>query len=86
MHEQILDYLAEVNPEAVILDGFNEALISVGYSYNRLPVAIYDTNKIIEILTLDMTELEAIEYFYHNISCAYFSEHNPIFTILDAYY
>jgi hypothetical protein len=43
------------------------------------PVVAYDTNKIIEILSREMTEEEAIEYFDFNIIGAYVGERTPIY-------
>ena len=40
-------------------DGFDEAIIGVAERIGMEPVVAYDTNKIIEILSREMTEDEA---------------------------
>ena len=64
--------------EALLADGFSEALIGMG---NRSPydVAVYDYGKCIEILTRDMPHEDAVEYFDFNVSGAYVGEHTPVF-------
>jgi hypothetical protein len=46
---------------------FDEAIIGVAERIGMEAVVAYDTDKIIEILSRDMTEEEAIEYFDFNI-------------------
>jgi hypothetical protein len=60
-------------------DGFDEAIIGVAERIGMEPVVAYDTDKIIEILSRDMTEEEAIEYFEFNILGAYMGERTPVF-------
>jgi len=45
-----LEEILEINPEALKLDGFDEAIIGFGDRINMNPVLIYDEDKIIEIL------------------------------------
>jgi hypothetical protein len=49
-----INEIKEINPEAIILDGFNEAIIGLGERINLGPVVAYDVQKIIEILAKDM--------------------------------
>ena len=71
------DKLAELLPEAIVWDGFDDAI--VGYSpYGG--TAVYDINKMVEIL-MDgdqMEEEEALEYLEFNVFCAYVGEYTPI--------
>lgn len=69
------DWIAEVNPEAILFDGFNKALMGID---DRTGVAIYDRDKIIELLCEDMSEEEAWEYYDYNIACLYTGEYTPI--------
>lgn len=91
----IRDEIAEINPEALLLDGFDEAIIGMAERINLGPVIAYDVEKIIEILASDMEveedDLEegqstedlkitmAYEYFYFNIQGAWMGENTPIF-------
>jgi len=58
---------------------FDEAIIGVAERIGMEAVVAYDIDKIIEILSRDMTEEEAIEYFDFNIIGAYVGERTPIY-------
>ena len=59
-------------------DGLQEALIGTGTRFTH-PVAVYNKQKVLEILQKDMTREEAEEYFDFNIAGAYVGESTPIF-------
>ena len=69
------------DPQVLLADGLDDAFIGIGCAFNAVPVAIYDRDKVIEILmTRDvMTYEEAWEFFEFNISGAYVGESTPIF-------
>jgi len=87
--------IAEINEEALIIDGFDSAIIGMAERINLGPVVAYDEEKIIDILisqmevedTEGMTEEEiqsekeimAIEYYEYNIKGAWMGENTPIF-------
>lgn len=89
------DEIAEINPEALLCDGFDDAIIGVAERINLGPVVAYDVEKIIAILSKDMevdeSELEegetiemkqyemAYEYFEFNIKGAWMGEFTPVF-------
>jgi len=94
--EEAEELLAESNPEALFLDGFDDAIIGISERINFGPVVNYDRDKIIDILIKDMEPEEdeldgrsieevktemALEYFYFNVAGAYMGEHTPIITI-----
>jgi len=56
-------------------DGFDDAVIGVDESKMRL---IYSVKKCIEILSKEMSEDEATEYFYFNVCGSYVGEKTPI--------
>ena len=56
-------------------DGFDEAIIGVEETTMRL---IYSVSKCISILMKDMTEEDALDYFYFNVSGSYVGEKTPI--------
>lgn len=58
---------------------FDEAILGVAERIGMEAVVAYSTPKIIEILSRDMTEEEAVEYFEFNILGAYVGERTPIF-------
>jgi hypothetical protein len=89
------DEIAEINPEALLCDGFDEAIIGMAERINLGPVVAYDVNKILDILALDMevteSDLEegntiemvkysmANEYFQYNILGAWMGDFTPVF-------
>ena len=74
MNREDLDYEG-----LLFADGFDEAIIGVAERIGMEPVVAYDTNKIIEILSREMSEDEAVEYFEFNILGAYMGERTPIY-------
>lgn len=73
--------VAEYNEEALICDGFDEAIIGVAERINLGPVAAYSVEKILDILVErdGMTYEEALEYFQYNIIGAWMGEYTPVF-------
>ena len=65
----------------LLAGGFEEAFIgeALRYGFNE-PVAAYDYEKCLEILTQDgMTHEEAVEYFEYNTLGAWAGEQTPVF-------
>lgn len=87
--------ISEINPEALLCDGFDEAIIGIADRINLGPVVAYDVEKMIHIIMKDMEvneeELEdgmdiestkyqmAYEYFDFNIMGAWMGEFTPVF-------
>ena len=65
--------------ECLLADGFNDALIGISEGMN--PVAVYDTDKCIDILMKDsnINHEDALDYFYFNVVGAYVGEKTPLF-------
>jgi len=90
-----VEEISEINPEALVCDGFDAAIIGIAERINLGPIIAYDKGKMIEILMQDMEvsedEMEegqtiedkkyemAIEYFDFNIIGAWMGEFTPIF-------
>lgn len=78
---KIRDRLAEIDPELLLADGFDECV--VGWCYTPGPGyrAVYDTEKIIETLVKrdGLSFEEAWEYFEFNTEGAYVGEKTPVF-------
>jgi len=68
----------------VLADGLDDAFVGVGNAFGGTTCAVYDKDKVIEILmTRDgMTHDEAWEFFDFNIAGAYVGEATPIFVRL----
>jgi len=83
--EAVRDYLEDVNPEAMLFDGFEDALVGTCDRFNQPTLAAYD--KCIEILAKDMTTVDddddpytmAVEYFDFNVIGAYIGDSTPVF-------
>ncbi len=75
---EIRERLSEENPEAILLDGYDEALLGLGQRGPGQVLAVYSVKRIKEALCRDMDEEEADEFFSFNIAGAYCGEHTPI--------
>ena len=77
--EEAIDELTEA--EALLADGFEDALIGVSYRFGQNPIALYDQDRCIEILMQrdGMEYDEAIEFFQFNIIGAWVGEGTPAF-------
>jgi len=75
--EELKEIIVEHNPEAMFAHGHDDAIM--GYSSDGR--VIYSVNQIRETLVErdGMTHDEAIEFFGHNIECAYVGEYTPIY-------
>lgn len=81
LRKKIDEWFSENYPEETILfpDGLEEAFMGVCTKFN-VPSALFDTEKVIEILmNSGMSYEEAVEYFEFNIEGAYVGESTPSF-------
>ena len=78
---EIAEKLEELNEDAILFDGYEDALVSIALRFNMQPVACYDIKKCIEILMNrdGMSQPEAVEWFEYNTLGAWVGEHTPIF-------
>ena len=82
--KRIVEILTVENPDAIIYDDMNDALIgiyrgrSIGLKTNA--IAIYSYVKFIEIYIKrdSMSEEEAVEFFEYNVLNGYLSKFQPI--------
>lgn len=75
-----IDNLSEENPEALLLDGFEDAFIGISHRCSQPALATYSRIKCIEILMNrdKMTWEEAEEFFIFNVENAWFGPNTPI--------
>jgi hypothetical protein len=66
---------------AIKLDGFDDCIVGITEEFGGGIRLLYSRDKILESLQKDMSEEDAIEYYYYNIVGGYFGEQNPIFLI-----
>jgi hypothetical protein len=83
--KELLEQIKEENPEAMLVDGFDEAILGTCRRFGQQTTVAYDYNKVIEILMKDgMTFEEAEEYFEFNIIGAWVGDGTPVFIELPA--
>jgi len=91
----VREEIEAINEDALLCDGFDEAIIGMAERINLGPVVAYDVDKIIEILAKDMevdeSDLEedesiesrkyfmAREYYEYNIVGGWHGEFTPVF-------
>jgi predicted thioredoxin/glutaredoxin len=74
--EDLMEILAE--EECLLADGFNDAIVGVTYGANV--VAVYDIDRVIEILVEEgMDYDDAVEHVDFNIVGSYVGEKTPMF-------
>lgn len=78
-----IEKISEVNPEALLADGFEEAILGMCLQFAQEPVVAYDYEKCINILMDrdNMEREEAIEYMEYNVIGAYMGIYSPVFII-----
>ena len=64
-----------LNEHTLFADGFDDAILGLDYSAERV---VYSISKCIKILEEEMDREEAVEYFYFNTAGAYVGEMTPI--------
>ena len=73
--------IEEINPEALLCDGFDEAIIGLAERINLGPVVAYDVDKMLKIMVErdGMSYEDAMEYFDYNILGAWMGENTPVY-------
>jgi hypothetical protein len=73
--------IAEINPDALLCDGFDDAIIGMAERINLGPVVAYSVSKIIDIMVErdDMSYEDAMEFYYYNIVGSWMGENTPVF-------
>lgn len=74
----IRDEISELDPEALYMDGFDDAIIGIATRCGQPLLVVYSYDKCIEVLAKDMTEQEAEEYMSFNVEGAWVGERTPI--------
>jgi len=76
----IRDELAEIDPELLLMDGFDGCILGICEAFGSVPVVAYDYDKVLATLQSDgMTYEEAVEYHEFNQAGAYVGERTPVF-------
>ena len=98
--EEVEELLADSNPEALFMDGFDDAIIGIAERPNLGPIVAYDEEKIIDILIAqmepDLDDLDgrdefdvkvemAFDYYGYNIKSTWMGENTPIIITTNFY-
>ena len=72
--------IKEINPEALLCVGFDDAIIGIAERINLSSIVVYDVSKILSILNDGgMTYDEAEEYYNFNILGAWMGDNTPVY-------
>lgn len=65
---------------AMLMGGFNNALLGIGNQAGKEPVAVYSYDKLVDVCMkeMDMDHQTATEYLSHNVVCAYVGPSTPL--------
>ena len=76
-----IDKLIEANPEALLADGLEDALVGYTVSHHHPVVAVYDIERCVEVLVNrdGMDHEGAEEFLSFNTLGAYVGENGPLF-------
>jgi hypothetical protein len=76
----IRDELAEIDPDLMLMDGFDDCILGICESFGGESVVAYDYDKVIASLeSQGMTYEEAVECHEFNQAGAYVGERIPVF-------
>jgi hypothetical protein len=78
--EEIEQHLENIGEEALLMDGFDEALIGFSKRINEPLLAVYKWQRMVQILKNrdKMSYEEAVEYIEYNCIGAWIGEQTPI--------
>jgi hypothetical protein len=81
MTPDVRAWIAEFNPDALLADGFEDALLGVAERCSQPVLAVYDTARCLQILQRrdGMTAEEAAEFFSFNTLGAWAGPHSPLY-------
>lgn len=80
MADNIRDWVASHNEDALLADGFDDAIIGVAERCGKPGLVVYDIAKCIDILVEGgMDRGDAVEFFHFNTLGAWVGENTPLF-------
>ena len=79
--QEFAELMAEVNPEALLADGLEDAAIGYTVGHHSEHIVVYDYDKCVDVLvTRDgMTHEEADEFLQFNTLGAYVGPQGPVY-------
>jgi hypothetical protein len=79
--DDVKAWLAEQAPDALLADGFEDAIIGIVQRVSQPTIVLYDRDKCIAILQRDMSYEDALEFFDFNTSGAWVGNGTPGFLV-----
>jgi len=79
-----IDEIAEINPEAMLADGFDDAIMGMCIQFGAEPIVAYNYEKCLSIL-MDRDEMgraDAIDFMEFNVIGSYVGLHTPVFIMI----
>ena len=79
-----IDEIADINPEAMLADGFDDAILGMCIQFGAEPIVAYDYEKCLNIL-MDrdgMNRTDAIDFMEFNVIGSYVGLHTPVFIMI----
>ena len=74
------EQIADINPNLLLMDGFDDCILGVGTRFGSESFVIYDYDRVIaKLQSHGMTYDEAVEYHEFNQLGSYVGEHTPAF-------
>ena len=79
--DALREWIASYNPDALLADGYEAAIVGVAERCSQPALVVYDAAQCVEILIEreGMTDEEAQEWFSYNTLGAWAGEHTPLF-------
>jgi hypothetical protein len=76
-----IEEIIDINPEAMMADGFDEAILGMCIQFGSEPVVAYDYEKCIQILMKrdNMDKTEALDFMEFNVIGSYVGLNTPVF-------
>jgi|TARA_R110000824_G_scaffold5299_3_gene24577 hypothetical protein len=76
-----IEEIIDINPEAMMADGFDEAILGMCIQFGSEPIVAYDYEKCIQILMKrdDMNKADALDFMEFNVIGAYVGLNTPVF-------
>lgn len=77
--------LGELNPNALLADGLEDAFVGYTVNFHHAHVAVYDYDKCVQVLVNrdGMTWEEAEEFLEFNTLSAYVGDNGPLFVVMN---
>ena len=79
-----IEEISELNPEAMMADGFDDAIMGMCIQFGAEPLVAYNYEKCLEILIErdEITRTEAIDFMEFNVMGSYVGLNTPVFIML----